>query len=783
MEEKNKIKQKQMVLMFIGIMILLVSITGITFAFFNYTKTGGANVIKTGNIEFNMTQGKTISLQNVFPITSTEALADSSNTSVCEIVITGRNTYAGGVEYLVSSANTNISADTIIDGQTKKVDVPVSLIVNVENNGNGANDNLGTSDDNYFKNRDHYVTSHYKKITGDSLTGDQLILVGYIASSASTNNSINGKITLIAYFDKNKMIITDTPDETNTGNKTVMSTSEWNSFNSEGVSFQVKVEAREGIWVTGSLEEIMKNESLGVDTNLGVDFSTISNLDGLDGKGTKGVYLRAGTQNVTGSYPVYYYRGNVNNNNVIFNNLCWKAIRTTETGGVKLLYNGHPESTYIDDNYDLSIYKDVVKTGNQFEFDSVTNEWTVTLTVPSTGGNSGQANLSFKVSTAGDYILKYYYPNSGPFTVTRNGTSLGYSVTGFNTKELNNLGTDEVINIAYTHSNAPSSSVVMTVALTKGQISSVGCNNDANDSVISLNVNGVEKNKFEYGNNMWPAYVGYMYGDVYELSGAAIQSYYDNTFVWDGTKYIIGDSAVNTLSNNAHYACDSVYGKQCSTIKYHIKNNSAILLTGGVGIEEAIIKMQTNTNDSVAKEIIEDWFSSSMTQVLDKLEDGIYCNDRSMNDTNGWNINGGDLNEDLNYGGALRILENEIPEPSLSCPRKNDSFTVSSRKGNQKLNYPVGMITIDEAVLAGGKYGFDNNSLSSYYLRSGKEYWTMSPKYINSGAAQMFGIGNNGNFYNSGTNQTNGLRPVITLKKGIIVQSGTGRINNPYVIS
>ena len=68
MEEKKKIKQKQTILMIIGIMILLVSITGITFAFFNYTKTGGANVIKTGNIEFNMTQGKTINLQNVFPM-------------------------------------------------------------------------------------------------------------------------------------------------------------------------------------------------------------------------------------------------------------------------------------------------------------------------------------------------------------------------------------------------------------------------------------------------------------------------------------------------------------------------------------------------------------------------------------------------------------------------------------------------------------------------------------------------------------------------------------------
>ena len=41
-------------------------------------------------------------------------------------------------------------------------------------------------------------------------------------------------------------------------------------------------------------------------------------------------------------YPIYYYRGNVTNNNVIFGNYCWKIVRTTETGGTKLLYNGVP---------------------------------------------------------------------------------------------------------------------------------------------------------------------------------------------------------------------------------------------------------------------------------------------------------------------------------------------------------------------------------------------------------------------------------------------------------
>ena len=40
-----------------------------------------------------------------------------------------------------------------------------------------------------------------------------------------------------------------------------------------------------------------------------------------------------------------YYRGDVENNNVKFANFCWKIVRTTETGGVKLIYNGEPNAS------------------------------------------------------------------------------------------------------------------------------------------------------------------------------------------------------------------------------------------------------------------------------------------------------------------------------------------------------------------------------------------------------------------------------------------------------
>lgn len=38
--------------------------------------------------------------------------------------------------------------------------------------------------------------------------------------------------------------------------------------------------------------------------------------------------------------PIYYYRGAVDNNNVIFGGYCWQIVRTTDTGGIKMIYNG-----------------------------------------------------------------------------------------------------------------------------------------------------------------------------------------------------------------------------------------------------------------------------------------------------------------------------------------------------------------------------------------------------------------------------------------------------------
>ena len=97
--------------------------------------------------------------------------------------------------------------------------------------------------------------------------------------------------------------------------------------------------------VNKSLANLMKQEavldniaSTYVTSDTGIDFSQISS----DTNG-KGLYTLHGTE--SNPNPIMYYRGDVENNNVKFANFCWKIVRTTETGGVKLIYNGEPNAS------------------------------------------------------------------------------------------------------------------------------------------------------------------------------------------------------------------------------------------------------------------------------------------------------------------------------------------------------------------------------------------------------------------------------------------------------
>ena len=196
--------------------------------------------------------------------------------------------------------------------------------------------------------------------------------------------------------------------------------------------------------------------------------------------------------------------------------------------------------------------------------------------------------------------------------------------------------------------------------------------------------------------------------------------------------------------------------------------------------------MNNNVNDSIAKSLIDSWYASNMTSVTNKIEDTIWCNDRSIAKYNGWSSTGsygGSATEySLLYGGYERsnlassasTMKNK---PSLICPNKNDSFTVSNTHGNQKLDYPVALLTSDEIVLAGGV----ENLASTYYLNVFNTYWTLSPREFNGMYARGFSM-NGGNLNYGKIDNDYGYSPAISLKPGQLITKGTGTVADPYVI-
>ncbi len=161
------IKSKKQMFIVVGTFILVMLLGTVTYAFFNYTRTGTGNAVQVGRMAFISRQTDTISLTNLFPIdpTITGIMDDDTKVGTLEIEIEGDTDYIGGIEYLISSVNSNI---TTTNGKV----VPISLLVTV--------DGLGTSNANYWEARESTNASIYKRLVGDTLEKDQRLLVGFI---------------------------------------------------------------------------------------------------------------------------------------------------------------------------------------------------------------------------------------------------------------------------------------------------------------------------------------------------------------------------------------------------------------------------------------------------------------------------------------------------------------------------------------------------------------------------------------------------------------------------
>ena len=233
----------------------------------------------------------------------------------------------------------------------------------------------------------------------------------------------------------------------------------------------------------------------------------------------------------------------------------------------------------------------------------------------------------------------------------------------------------------------------------------------------------------------------------------------------------MNSTGVNTKLNGMVYDFNTEYDD----------NKYVGYMFGGANGSASTSRNQATTNEtnSSIKTIIDNWYATNIlsqgTSVTSKISDTLFCNDRQLqSEVGGGSTGTGFGTSATTYAAYYRLLTNKTP--TLMCGLKNDRFTVSdTAKGNGALTYPVGLITADEASLAGGVY---NTTNSTYYLYTNLYFWLLSPS-INVGIAVVWGMNDSGSLNGHTVYSTVGARASINLSSGTQV-TGTGTATDPF---
>lgn len=196
-----------------------------------------------------------------------------------------------------------------------------------------------------------------------------------------------------------------------------------------------------------------------VSNSTGVAFGGISS----DTNG-KGLYYTSNltrTEDVDGDGTgerVYYYRGDVENNNVIFGGVCWKIVRTTEEGNIKLRYSGPAENGICTDVYTPAfvssfneIYGDPISVG--YMFGNISDDWVSGGCSQTRSGIDGRiyaGNISYDESTGMYQVGKTYYLDQDyDYSEELDGKLACRSITSNNCDQLYSIYIDSATRYIY----------------------------------------------------------------------------------------------------------------------------------------------------------------------------------------------------------------------------------------------------------------------------------------------------------------------------------------------
>ena len=219
--------------------------------------------------------------------------------------------------------------------------------------------------------------------------------------------------------------------------------------------------------------------------------------------------------------------------------------------------------------------------------------------------------------------------------------------------------------------------------------------------------------------------------------------------------------------------------------EFNTTDNDPMYVGYKYGTTGSLENNRLNTNNSIIKTYADNWYKNNLTAYTKYLsKDAVYCNDRSLASGETYSTT-----KKFNYAPLERIYTNK--QPTYNCTNMSDAFSVNNTSA--KLDYPVGLMTIDELSYAGGEGGITLDAPYAWYYTNangksiiGSEpFRSFSPSLWGGYRSDVLGVvgsGEPGYLLNYGVADSLVVRPSISLLSCNLISRGDGSPENPYVV-
>lgn len=262
--------------------------------------------------------------------------------------------------------------------------------------------------------------------------------------------------------------------------------------------------------------------------------------------------------------------------------------------------------------------------------------------------------------------------------------------------------------------------------------------------------------------NNWVYYAGYYWrivrvngdGSIKLIYTGELAPSYEERFVMIGNGTSIGQSYYN----------DSSWNIETQNYMYTVGEHRG------------------NETSSLIKKFVDEWYELNIYGTIyeNSISDTPFCYDRTAYTIDGQLsvVGYGEVSPGVYFQPFISMYMKTL---NLICSNEDDLFSIAKNtEGNGALDYPIGLLTAEDAILSGVSGINTYNNYSDLFLYSGNTIWLASGGLRYSSRFHSISSSTVGKT-TLVTDSSLYVRPVVNLK-GSLISNGDGSWDNPYSI-